>query len=103
MLLNIVRLGRRVLLPGLLGLALGGLVGVACDSGNGDCGAVCTRYHDCVDSKKEVASCESQCTTKAESDRDYQDRVVHCRACSEGRACSEVIANCVAPCLGVIP
>jgi hypothetical protein len=103
MLLNIVRLGRRLLLPALLGLSLGAVAGLACDGANADCSAVCNRYHDCVDAKKDVASCESQCGSKADSDRDYHDRVSHCRSCSEGRACSEVIANCVAPCLGAIP
>ena len=107
MLLNIIRqpAGAPFLLRFLGALAFGFAAGAlpACHSIASDCTSVCTRYRDCVDSKYDVAGCESRCESKAGQDRDFDDRLTHCQSCSEGRTCSEVVANCIPACVGVVP
>jgi hypothetical protein len=104
MLLNRIR-HTRVLVSLLLGLGAGIAAGAisACDSTSSNCSDVCGRYHECVDSNYDVAACETKCGDKAGKDRDFDDRLTHCRACSDGRACSEIVANCIPACAGVVP
>ena len=103
--MNYIRQGRRVLLSLVLGLGLGLAAGVlpACDSNASDCNTVCSRYRDCVDSKYDVSACQTRCQDQAGKNRDFDDRLTHCRSCSEGRTCSETVASCIPACVGIVP
>jgi hypothetical protein len=104
MLLNNVRQARKAAAALVLGLALGLGAGVpACDSQSADCASVCGRYRDCVDAKYDAAACETRCRDKAGHDRDFDDRLTHCRSCSDGRSCSETVASCIPACVGIVP
>jgi hypothetical protein len=55
-----------------------------------------------VDQNFDVGACESKCTSKAGKDRDFDDRLSHCESCTQGRTCSETVANCIPACVGVV-
>jgi hypothetical protein len=105
MLLNTIRQGRGPLLSLLLGVALGLGLGAlqACDSNASDCSAVCHRYRECVSSNYDLGACQTRCQDQAGKNRDFDDRLAHCRSCSEDRSCSEIVASCIPACVGIVP
>jgi hypothetical protein len=105
MLLNKIRQARRWLTLLALGFGVGVTAGMlpACHTDAVDCGAVCSRYRDCVDQNYDVGACQSRCEGKAGKDRDFDDALTHCESCTEGRTCSETVGNCIPACVGVVP
>lgn len=68
-----------------------------------DCKTICDRYADCFDEDYDVEECQSNCSQKAEQDRDHADKVNACEACIDDRSCSEGTFKCTTKCVGIVP
>jgi hypothetical protein len=74
----------------------------ACSGLASDCGDLCDRYHECVDDKVDLDTCEEACVDWAEDDEDRERKVENCAEClSDTDACSESTRRCGGDCLGV--
>ena len=91
--MNMIRQRRWLVLALGFGVGLAGGALSACHSDAADCSSVCNRYRDCVDQGFDVGACESKCTSNAGKNRDFDDRLTHCEACTQDRTCSETVIS----------
>jgi len=91
----------RVLL-GFAGVIAAGVCGCSGAENAMDCSSICDQYQRCWDNNYDTSQCRSNCTDKANSDKDFERKVGMCSACIEDRSCGGSFL-CAADCLGVVP
>ena len=68
-----------------------------------DCQAVCSKYHDCLDSSYDVGGCRSRCRDKAAADANYSHKADVCHACINDQSCKDATLKCTTECASIVP
>lgn len=93
---------RHVRVLGLVALLVAGIAAPACGGLSSDCSDFCDRWHECVDSKVDVGTCEDRCEGWADGDSDRETKVEKCAEClAQNDTCSDTSRRCAADCLGI--
>lgn len=71
----------------------------ACSS---DASFICERRQECVTSTLDVDACITAVENFADESATNAGKVTDCAACADGKACSEVIGDCLVVC-GALP
>lgn len=86
-------------------LAFGAALSFGCDKAEEvvDCAGVCERYRSCFDEDYDVPACVDECTSKADKEESYGDKVSACEACIDDKSCAEGTFECATKCVGIVP
>ena len=68
-----------------------------------DCGSICERYADCIDTDYDVSECQDRCEDNADADPDFADDVDACENCLDDRSCTNATFACATECVAIVP
>ena len=69
-----------------------------------DCGDVCERWRDCVDSDYDVDSCRNKCEDDASDSNEKQTKLDNCAECLKNNdSCLKEGVSCASSCSAFVP